>query len=471
VTPEAILELSATELARAIREKRVSCVAAMEAAIARMKAVHSRLNCLVRSDDETALAAAHLADKELARGALRGPLHGVPMAHKDMYYRRGVASSCGSKIVRERPASSTATALERLDSAGSIQFGVLNMAEFAFGPTGHNWHFGHCRNAWDPSRVTGGSSSGSATAVAARATFAALGSDTGGSIRLPAHFCGVSGSQPTYGRVSRAGAMPLSFSLDTVGPLARTVEDCALVLQVIAGADPRDPTCETRAVPDYIGALERPIAGLRIGRPRQFFYDDSDPEIAAALQASLETFERLGATVIDVDIPDIAPWNFAGTLIISAEAAAYHGNWLRTRPQDYSDQVRGRLEQGLAVPAASYLDALRLRPVALREFCAQVFSQVDVLHAPVVSFQTPTIAETDLGAGPQAVTMLGRTTRLTRPGNFLGLPAVSLNAGFTKAGMPIGMQLLARPHEDATALGAGHAFQKATDWHKRAPAR
>ncbi|HTL25019.1 MAG TPA: amidase, partial [Burkholderiales bacterium] len=393
-----------------------------------------------------------------------------PMAHKDMYYRRGIASSCGSKIVRERPAPATATALERLDAAGSIQFGVLNMAEFAFGPTGHNWHFGHCRNAWDPSRVTGGSSSGSGTAVAARATFAALGSDTGGSIRLPAHFCGVSGIKPTYGRVSRAGAMPLSFSLDTVGPLARTVEDCALILQVLAGPDARDATCESRAVPDYVGALARPIAGMRIGRPRQFFYDDCDPEIAAAMQASLETFRKLGATVVDVDLPDIGPWNAAGTLIISAEAAAYHGNWLRTRPQDYSDQVRGRLEQGLAIPATSYLDALRLRAVALREFCDQVLSKVDLVHAPVVSFQTPTIAETDLDAGPEVVAMLGRTTRLTRPGNFLGLPAVSLNAGFTKAGMPIGMQLLARPHDDAAALRAGHAFQRATEWHKRAPA-
>ena len=470
MTPEAILGLSALEVAKAIREKRVTCVAAMEAALARMKLVHARLNCLVRSDDEPALAAAHLADKEIARGALRGPLHGVPMAHKDMYYRRGIASSCGSKIVRERPAPATATALERLDAAGSIQFGVLNMAEFAFGPTGHNWHFGHCRNAWDPSRVTGGSSSGSGTAVAARATFAALGSDTGGSIRLPAHFCGVSGIKPTYGRVSRAGAMPLSFSLDTVGPLARTVEDCALILQVLAGPDARDATCESRAVPDYVGALARPIAGMRIGRPRQFFYDDCDPEIAAAMQASLETFRKLGATVIDVDLPDIGPWNAAGTLIISAEAAAYHGNWLRTRPQDYSDQVRGRLEQGLAIPATSYLDALRLRAVALREFCDQVLSKVDLVHAPVVSFQTPTIAETDLDAGPEVVAMLGRTTRLTRPGNFLGLPAVSLNAGFTKAGMPIGMQLLARPHDDAAALRAGHAFQRATEWHKRAPA-
>lgn len=465
----AILELSATELARAIREKRVTCVAAMEAALARMHAVHPKLNCLIRSDDEQALAAAHLADRDLARGAVRGPLHGVPMAHKDMYYRAGVASTCGSRITRERPAPATATALERLDAAGAIQFGVLNMAEFAFGPTGHNWHFGHCRNAWDPSRVTGGSSSGSGTAVAARATFAALGSDTGGSIRLPAAFCGTSGIKPTYGRVSRAGAMPLSFSLDTVGPLARTVEDCAVILRAIAGADPRDPTCESRSVPDYVVALDRPIAGLRIGRPRQYFYDDCDPEIAAAMEASLETFRRLGAAVVDVDLPEIGPWNPASIMIIAAEAAAYHGNWLRTRPGDYSAQVRGRLEQGLAIPAASYLDALRMRGRALRDFSDQVFSKVDLLHAPVVSFQTPTIEETDLSAGPEAVAMLGRTTRLTRPGNYLGVPAVSLNAGFTRAGMPVGMQLLGRPHDDATALRAGHAFQRATDWHRKAP--
>jgi aspartyl-tRNA(Asn)/glutamyl-tRNA(Gln) amidotransferase subunit A len=470
MTPEAILGLSAAALARAIREKRVTSLAATEAVLERMKAAHARLNCAIRLDDAQALDAARLADRDLARGYLRGALHGVPMAHKDMFYRRGVPSSCGSKIARERPAPATASVLERLDAAGAIQFGVLHMAEFAFGPTGHNWHYGHCRNAWDPERLTGGSSSGSATSVAARANFAALGSDTGGSIRLPAHFCGIAGIKPTYGRVSRAGAMPLSFSLDTVGPLARTAEDCALVLRAIAGPDARDPTCEPRPVPDYVAALERPMKALRIGRPRRFFYDDCDPEIAAVLEASLEVFRRLGASVIDVDVPDPAPWNAAGTMILSSEAAACHGNWLRSRAQDYSVQVRGRLEQGLAVPATSYLDALRLRGAALREFSERVFSKVDVVHAPVVSFQTPTIAETDIGAGPQAAALLGRVTRLTRPVNFLGVPAVSVNAGFTKAGMPVGMQLLARPFDEASALAAGHAFQKATDWHERAPA-
>jgi aspartyl-tRNA(Asn)/glutamyl-tRNA(Gln) amidotransferase subunit A len=466
----AILELSAAELAGAIRENKVSALSAMEAALARAQAVQPKLNAFLRVDAELALAAARLADQEHARGHLRGPLHGVPMAHKDMYYRKGVPSSYGGKVGPSRPAPSTAAALQRLDAAGSIQFGVLNMAECAFGPTGHNYHYGHCRNAWDPARITGGSSSGSGTAVAARATYAALGSDTGGSIRLPASFCGVSGIKPTYGRVSRAGAMPLSFSLDTVGPLARTVEDCALILGALAGADARDATTEAREVPDYMAALKRPVAGLVIGKPRQYFYDGCDAEIATAMDASLEAFRRLGARVVEVDLPDFEAWNAAATMIIGAEAASVHGNWLRTRPQDYSPQVRARLEQGVAIPAASYIDSLRLRGVALRDFSERVFSKVDVLHAPVVAFQTPTIDETDVGGGPKMAALLAQVTRLTRPGNFLGVPALSVQAGFTKAGMPIGMQLLGRPFDEATLLALGHAYQGATDHHRKAPA-
>jgi aspartyl-tRNA(Asn)/glutamyl-tRNA(Gln) amidotransferase subunit A len=306
MTAREILALSCAGLARAIREKRVTCVQAMEAALERAKAVQPKLNCFIRTDDAEALARAKASDSELDKGRLRGPLHGVPMAHKDMYYREGVVSSCGAKIVRDRKAKQTATALERLDAAGAIQFGVLSMAEFAFSPTGHNVHYGHCRNPWDPGRITGGSSSGSGSAVAARATFAALGSDTGGSIRLPAAFCGTSGLKPTYGRVSRAGAMPLSFSLDTVGPLARSVEDCALILQAIAGADERDPTAETRPVPDFSKSIGAPVSGLRIGKPKQYFYDDCDAEIREAMEASLEVFRKLGAKVLDIDIPDMS---------------------------------------------------------------------------------------------------------------------------------------------------------------------
>jgi aspartyl-tRNA(Asn)/glutamyl-tRNA(Gln) amidotransferase subunit A len=469
VTEAQILDLSCAELARAIAAGRITAVKALEATLARAAAVQPRLNCFLRIDAETALGAARLADREIARGHLRGPLHGVPMAHKDMYHRAGVASSWGGRIGPSRPAPATATALERLDGAGAVQFGVLNMAECAFGPTGHNYHYGHCRNAWDPERITGGSSSGSGTSLAARASFAALGSDTGGSIRLPATFCGVAGIKPTYGRVSRAGAMPLSFSMDHVGPLGRTVEDCALLLGVLAGQDARDPTTEPRPVPDYMAALGRTVTGLTIGRPRQYYYQGCDAEITALMDASLETFRRLGARVVEVDLPEMDAWNAAGAMIISAEAAALHGNWLRARPQDYSPQVRARLESGLAVPAASYIDSLRLRGAALASFARAVFSKVDVLHAPVVSFQTPTIAETDVAGGPRMAQLLAQVTRLTRPANYLGVPTLSVQAGFTRAGMPVGMQLLGRPFCEATLFSLGHAFQGATDFHRRVP--
>lgn len=453
---DGLTSLSCVALAAEIRAKRTSCVAVMQAVLERARAVQPRLNCFLRIDEDTALAAAHLADREIARGYLRGPLHGVPMAHKDMYYRCGVVSSCGSKIMRDTPAGGTAKVLEHLDAAGAIQFGVLNMAEFAMGPTGHNWHYGHCRNPWDPERITGGSSSGSGAAVAARAAFAALGSDTGGSVRLPASFCGISGVRPTHGRVSVENILPLCPSLDTVGPLTRTVEDAAVILGVIA--------------PGFAFDLEgKPIKGLRIGRPRRLFYEGCDPEIAGAMEASLEMFRRLGASVLEIDLPDFSALSAAAAALHAAEANPFHDEWFRTRPQDYSPQVRERLERGRSALALDYVTALRARPAAIAAFCEAVFSRVDLVHGPVVQFQTPTIAETDIATGEAAAQMLARFVRLTRPISYLGLPVVCANAGFTQAGMPIGMQLIAAPLDEASALRAGHAFQRATDWHLRAP--
>jgi aspartyl-tRNA(Asn)/glutamyl-tRNA(Gln) amidotransferase subunit A len=452
---ESLIQLSCARLAAAIRERRTTCIAAMEAVLERAHAVQPRLNCFLRIDEDSALAAAHLADREIARGYVRGPLHGVPMAHKDMYYRRGVVSTCGSKILRDIPAKATARVLEHLDAAGAIQFGVLNMAEFAMGPTGHNWHYGHCRNPWDPERITGGSSSGSGAAVAARAAFAALGSDTGGSVRLPAAFCGIAGVRPTHSRVSVENILPLCPSLDTVGPLTRTVEDAALMLESIA--------------PGFACDLEKPIAGLRIGRPRNVFYEGCDAEIAAAMERSLDVFRRLGASVVDVELPDFAELSALAGVLHAAEANPFHDEWFRTRPHDYSAQVRERLERGRPTHALDYVKALQARAPAITAFCEAVFSRVDLVHGPVVSFQTPTITETDISTGETAAQMLGRFVRLTRPISYLGLPVVVANAGFTRAGMPIGMQLIAPPLDEATALRAGHAFQRSTDWHVRVP--
>jgi aspartyl-tRNA(Asn)/glutamyl-tRNA(Gln) amidotransferase subunit A len=469
VTSAELLALSATALAAQIRAGRVRCVQAMEAVLARAGETQPRLNGFIRVESERARAAAHDADRDAAAGRWRGPLHGVPMAHKDMYYRAGEISTGGSKILRERPAARTAAALSRLDAAGAIQFATLNMSEFAFNPTGHNWHYGHCRNAWHADYITGGSSSGSGTTVAARANFAALGSDTGGSIRLPATFCGTVGLMATYGRVSRAGAMPLSHSLDRVGPLTRTVEDAAQLLAVLAGADADDPTCEPRPVPDYLAALGQSIKGLRIGRPTRHVYENADAHVVACMDASLEVLRRLGATVVEVEPPDLAPLGAAWSLVAAAEAAALHAKWLRTRPQDYSEQIRTRLVQGLAIPAHAYVDALRLRGPALRSFCDAVFSRCDVLHAPVVDFATPTIAESEVGGSPEMMAVLGRITRLTRPISYLGLPALAVPAGFLPNGLPVAMQLIGRPFDESTLLALGHAYQGATDWHLRVP--
>jgi aspartyl-tRNA(Asn)/glutamyl-tRNA(Gln) amidotransferase subunit A len=462
-------DLTLAEAAAAIRERRVSAVELLQAQIARAQAVQPAINAFIRIDEEAPFAQARALDSEAARGHFRGPLHGVPMAHKDMFYRKGLITTCGSGIRRHTRADTTATALERLDAAGAVDFGTLNMAEFAYGPTGHNAHFGHARNPWNTAHITGGSSSGSGAAVAARATFGALGSDTGGSVRLPASLCGVTGLKVTYGRVSRAGAMPLSYSMDTIGPLARTALDCALMLQALAGPDPRDPTTPAQPVPDYVARLHQPLGPLRVGIPNQFFHDDLDPAIATCIDEARRVLTSLGCQVVPIDIPDMRAAEVAATHVIAAEAATLHGNWLRTRPNDYSAQVRARLMRGLAVPASRYIDALRLRGELLQSFLGRVFDKVDVLHVPTLAIPVPTLAETDVGGGAGMDRILALLTRLQRPFNFLGLPSIALPCGLMPSGMPVSMQFAGRPFAEDVILHLAHAFQQATDWHRRRP--
>jgi aspartyl-tRNA(Asn)/glutamyl-tRNA(Gln) amidotransferase subunit A len=460
--------LSASDLARAIRSGAATSRQAVEDNLARGEAWNARLNVFVALDAAHARAAADLADSEARRGRFRGPLHGVPLAHKDMYYRAGRIATCGSTLRRDWVATTTATALQRLDAAGALDLGTLNMAEFAFGPTGHNWCIGHARNAWNPDHITGGSSSGSATGVAARMFHAALGSDTGASIRVPAHFCGVVGIKPTWGRVSRAGAMPLSWSLDTVGPLARTVEDAALILGLIAGADPADPTASAEAVPDYVAGLARGARGLRIGIPTRFF-TECDDETRRLLADAERVFAGLGAHIVPVEPPDMDRLNAFCSMVLSCEAVTIHREWLRTRPQDYGDQVRARLEAGLMIPAAYYLDAMRARGPMLDDFSAKVFGQCDMMLAAVTDSAAPTIGETAFAPGPDLGLKLGRFTKFTRCINYLGLPGLTVPAGFAANGLPVGFQLVGSPFDEATLFAAGHAYQQATEWHRRVP--
>jgi aspartyl-tRNA(Asn)/glutamyl-tRNA(Gln) amidotransferase subunit A len=462
------IQMTLSDASAALAKKEVSSLELLDLTLTRVDQVNPRLNAFLRTDGDAARAQARALDAERSRGKVRSPLHGIPMAHKDMFYRAGVASSCGARVTTPVP-TVTSTALSRLDAAGAVQFGVLNMAEFAFGPTGHNWSVGHCRNPWDTDRITGGSSSGSAASVAARATFAALGSDTGASIRVPAAICGVTGLKTTYGRVSRAGAMGLSFTLDTIGPLARSALDCALVMNAIAGPDPSDSTTWQTGLTDFVAGIDQPVRGLKVGIPTNYFSEGVDAEIDAALQQSLAALRDLGCVLIPVELPDLVAADAAGSLITACEAAALHGALVQEQGDLYARQVRLRIERGFAVPGAHYLNALRYRGVAMKQFVDQVFAKVDVLHAPVLSMQTPEIAATDIQSGPEMDRLIGALTRFARPFNYLGLPSLALPVGRTSDGMPISMQLAGRPFSEEVLLRLGHAFQSSTSWHRACP--
>ena len=469
-TPADPALMSLAAAAAAIRARELSSVEATRAALARIERWQPRINCFIGLDAEGALKQAAALDAELARGHIRGALHGVPLAHKDMFYRAGRISTCGSEIRRHWRAGTTATVLERLDAAGAVDLGNLNMSEFAAGPTGHNEHFGHCRNPFNPAHVTGGSSSGSGAAVAARLVYGALGSDTGGSIRLPAAANGVVGLKPTYGRVSRYGALARAWSLDHVGPLTRTAEDCALMMQAIAGHDPNDGAISHEPVPDFTAGLADGIEGLRIGVVADAEGAPVDAEVHDALTASLEVLRSLGAEAVPVKLPHLKDWYCFADSISKCEGASIHARWLRERPQDYSGHVRTRLEAGLVLPATRYLEALSARGRHVAEFLATVMAGIDVLHCPAIPIPIPTIAETDLeGTGEAVLAQVGRITAFTRPFNFLGIPTISVPCGFTRNGLPVAFQVAGKPFAEPLVLRVAHAYQTATDFHARVP--
>jgi aspartyl-tRNA(Asn)/glutamyl-tRNA(Gln) amidotransferase subunit A len=459
--------MSLADAAAAIRARKLSSVEATQALLARIDQWQPLLNAFVRIEADEALEAAKDADAALAKHGPRGPLHGVPLAHKDMYYVAGKPAGCGSKIREGWIAPATSTAIARLGEAGAIRFGALHMAEFAYGPTGHNAYLQHAHNPWDLHHITGGSSSGSGAAVAARLTYAALGSDTGGSIRMPAHCCGVTGLKTTTGRVSRANAMPLSFTLDTVGPLARTAEDCGLIAEVIAGPDRLDPVTDQSPLWDS-AAAQRDVKDLTIGVPTSFYVDGLEPDVAATLDATIREFEKLGARIVKVGLPDQTAVAAAALVVLAVEAAALHAPWLRTRAEDYTPQVRNRLENGLAYSAIEYLEALRWRGPALQAHLDAI-GDIDVILAPASRSAAPRIDETDVGGGPNAEELVVSVMRFMRPVNYLGLPVLVVPAGRSATGLPIGLQLIGRPFGDETCVALGRAFQRTTDHHLRVP--
>jgi aspartyl-tRNA(Asn)/glutamyl-tRNA(Gln) amidotransferase subunit A len=457
------------ELAGKIRAREVSPVEVTEACLARIETVGPGLHAFIHVDADAALRTARIREAEAKAGRSRGPLHGVPLAHKDLFVWGGRAASCGTAIPEYFRAEHDATAVARLEAAGAVTLGRLNLAELALGPFGDNAHHGDAETPWRAGHCAGGSSSGSGAAVASGLAYGALGTDTGGSIRLPAACCGVVGLKPTYGRVSRAGGMPLSWSLDHVGPLARTVRDAAILLGVIAGPDPRDATASAQPVPDYVAALDRPVAGLRVGVPDRYYEEGLDSEVATAFRRAIDGLRGLGAEVNECPVPDPTILNDLANLIARSESAAVHTRIVRESPHALQPAVRERLEIGFHVSAHDYLQAMRLRARATRTFVDDVFGRIDILVAPTIPEPAPALALVKAGPPADVVRRMGRFSRLTRPWNALGLPTLSVPCGFSADGRPVGLSLIGRPFDEATVLRAGHAYEQAAGWWRRRP--
>ena len=447
------------ELGARYRKRDLSPVEVTQALLARIEKLDPILHAFVTLTADSALAEARSAEEALRRGDAR-PLLGIPVAHKDIYLTRGVRTTGGSALLADWIPDEDATCVQRWRAAGTVQLGKLITHEFAFGLQFPGHRFPPAKNPWNLDHIPGGSSSGSGTALAAGLVTGATGSDTGGSIRGPAAFCGIVGLKPTYGRSSRAGVLTLSWTLDHTGPMARTVQDCAFLLQPLAGYDPADPASSRAPVDDYVAPLGRDIRGLKIGVPRAYFLEEVDAEVARAFEEALETLRRLGAEVRDVQIPSLRGAH-SFLLILMAEAYAYHESDIREHPELYGDVLRERILAGALVTASEYTQAQRIRAEICRE-TAGVLKTVDVLASPTALKPATPFAQ---AFDPEFAFPKSNMA----PFNLTGLPTLALPCGFSASGLPVSFQLSGRPFEEATVLRAGHAYEQATAWHTRRP--
>jgi len=458
------------ELARLVATKAVSPVEVVQAHLDRIAALDGQVKAYITVMVDAAREAAKAAEAAvMAREPLR-PLHGVPVGLKDLYCTKGVKTTAGSRILGDWVPTEDATVVSRLAGAGAIMLGKLNMHEFAYGPEGLNTHYGTSWNPWDASthRIPGGSSSGSGAGVAAGLCPGALGSDTGGSIRIPSSLCGLTGIKPTYGRVSRAGVLPLAWSLDHVGPMCRSAADCALMLGAMSGYDPRDPSTSVLPVPDYTAALTGQVKGLRIGLLRRVFLESAGTPQRQAVEAAVKTLETLGASVREVELPQMKYAAGAAAAVISAESYAYHEPWLKSRIAEYGPDVRERLLVGAFVSGADYLRGQRVRHL-IRDEVDQVLGGLDVLIAPTLPIAAVPVGTREVEIDGRPYPVRPTLVRYTRPFNASGHPAASVPCGFTLDGLPIGMQVIGRSFDEATVLRVADAYQRVTDWHSRRP--
>jgi aspartyl-tRNA(Asn)/glutamyl-tRNA(Gln) amidotransferase subunit A len=459
-----ICSLSIEQLAQAYRRGEVSPVEATEAELTRIERIDNRVNSFITVTAELARQQAGWAQERLAHDQDHGPLLGVPIALKDLYATKGIRTTAHSRVLLDWIPSEDAACTARLYEAGAVLLGKLAMHEFAWGAPGFDNPFPPARNPWDLTRAPGGSSSGSGAALAARLCFGALGSDTGGSIRSPANVCGITGLKTTYGLVSRYGVVPLSWSLDTCGPMARTVEDCAILLDAIVGLDARDPASVRHSAVNYRDAIGAPVRGVRIGIPRSWLdaTDSLDPEVRAAFEAAVGELHTAGATVIDVDGQPFIDARIPQLVIMLAEAYAYHEETLKTRPEALGSGPRTRLREASVLTAADYIQAQRVRSSLVRRI-HEIFDEVDVVVTP--GGATPAITFEKYVSNSMAPMPMG----FIGPFNLYGGPAIVVPCGFTSGGLPVGMQIAGRSFDESTVLRVAHAYQHGTDWHLRAP--
>jgi aspartyl-tRNA(Asn)/glutamyl-tRNA(Gln) amidotransferase subunit A len=447
-----------------LRQGQISPVELTRAFLDRIEQLDGTLQAYITVLHDRAMASARTAEAEMLRGDYRGPLHGIPIALKDLYDTKGIRTTASSRVMADRVPTEDATTTARLESAGSILLGKLAIHEFALGGPDPTNGFPLARNPWNLDYIPGGSSSGSGTGIAAGLCMGSLGSCTGGSIRGPAAYCSIVGLKATYGRVSRYGVVPLSWSLDHCGPMTWTVEDSAHMLQVIAGYDPKDPTSSRAPVPDYAAALKADVRGLTIGVPRHFFFADDpriDQDTLTRVDAALSAFEGLGARVQEVSIPALQYSGAAQPVIMLSEAFAYHDQNLRRRPEAFGEMVRARFRTGGLFSSSDYVQAQRVRNVLKRQ-CAEVLTQVDVLVSPTMSGPAPAFAEMD------AMTT-SRRPSFTGPYNLTGMPAISVPCGFTSTGLPVGLQIAGKPFDEPTVIRAAYAYQQQARWFEQRP--
>jgi aspartyl-tRNA(Asn)/glutamyl-tRNA(Gln) amidotransferase subunit A len=464
MTPIELSYLNITEASSGLRRKEFSPVELAQACLERIESLDDNLHSFITVTADLALEQARKTEQELRAGTDKGPLHGIPIALKDLYATQGIRTTCHSAVLQDWVPHHDATAALKLAEAGTVLLGKLGMHEFAFGGPSVDAPFPAVRNPWNTAHIPGGSSSGSGAALAAGLCLGSLGSDTGGSIRTPSSHCSVVGMKATYGRVSRRGVIPLSWSLDHTGPMARSVEDCAILLQAIAGYDAKDRASANVPVPDFRAALRNGIKGLRIGVPRANWFNENrgtDPETEGVFNDALKTLESLGAIVVEIDGQPFSLARKANQTILVAEAYAYHEKRFQEAPEKFGSSVRRRMLEGAFLSAADYITALRARTVLNEEIRAN-FSRVDVFATPTA----PRPPEAFEAMDPNEQNL---RPSFTNPFNLTGLPAISLPCGFTQNDLPVGLQIVAQPFEESTAFRVAYAYEQGTEWHKRRP--